>query len=665
MKDALNRLPISQQVRLGLVLVLSLSVAPHLWHLSPWITGFYFSMAGLYLLTLRQPKALPGRILLFLLMVGGLVNVLMHGGGFDGRQSGSSLLTVMLGLKLLETRTRRDVYITLFLGYFVIATQFLFEQGLGLSLYLGLVVLGLTSVLTALHRVEAGPVWRLAGLEAGRLLLASVPLMVILFVLFPRLSGPMWQLNAPTGAATTGLGNSLRMGEISQLSRSSALAFRVRFDDTPPPSTQRYWRGPVLWQTDGRQWLPASLPLRPPPYRPLGAAVGYEVTLEPHNRHWLFALDLPAERPDDAAMGRDYQIQSKREVRKRRQYHLRSHTEYQVLEISDTERELALQLPELAVTDRMQDLVADWRGSGRSDAELIDQALQHFNQQPFVYTLSPPVLGALPVDEFMFETRRGFCEHYASSFALLMRLAGIPSRVVTGYQGGEWNPQGEYLAIRQSDAHAWSEVWLEDVGWLRVDPTAAVAPERIERPIDPDLAEEGAPVSFQVGDLGLLRDMWRNGRWLVDSLEYNWHHWVVNFSQDSQHQLLRDMGLGFLKGYWLGIAAVIGGIVSLLPIWWLLRHKPSRQDDPLARIHQQFRHKLGKAGLDVPLSLGPRDLGQLAAARFSKQAERIQLITRLYLILRYGRRAGTADIRRLQRMVRSLRLRKNGTGQTT
>lgn len=663
MKDALKALPIPPVVRAGLLLSLALAVAPHLWHLDPWITGFFYAMAGLYALALRQPKALPGRFLLFLLMLAGLVDVVMHGGGLDGRASGTSLLTVMLGLKLLETRTRRDVYVTLFLGYFMVATQFLFAQGLGLSLYLALVVLGLTAVLNALHRVDPQPLWGQPLRDSALLLLASLPLMVILFVLFPRLGGPLWQLAAPPNSAVTGLSDRLRLGGISQLSQSRALAFRVRFDQTPPPPAQRYWRGPVLWQTDGREWLPAEgLPNTPPRYQPLGEAVGYEVTLEPNHRHWLFALDLPAEVPPDAAIGRDFQIQANQPVDKRRQYHLRSYPAYRVLEITPRERRLALQYPADTVTPRMRALLAQWQRQDPAPAGVVDQALTFFRQQPFVYTLSPPPLGANPVDSFLFDTQRGFCEHYASSFALLMRIAGIPSRVVTGYQGGEWNPQGEYFALRQSDAHAWAEVWINELGWVRVDPTAAVAPERIERPIDPTTLGEGAPVSFAVGDLGLLRGLWRNGRWLVDNLEYSWQHWVVNFSQDSQHQLLRGLGLGFLQGYWLGIASVVGGMLSLLPIWWLLRQKGLRSADALARVNQRWRDKLRKAGMVVPDSLGPHDLGEAAARHFPEQADRLRLISRLYVALRYGEHPNAGQLSRLRQMVGQLRLRRAGNG---
>lgn len=656
MRDALKALPIPPVVRAGLLLSLALAVAPHLWHLDPWITGFFYAMAGIYGLSLRQPKALPGRFLLFLLLLAGLVDVVMHGGGLDGRASGTSLLTVMLGLKLLETRTRRDVYVTLFLGYFTVATQFLFEQGLGLSLYLALVVLGLTSVLNALHRVEPQPLWGQPLRDSGLLLLASLPLMVILFVLFPRLGGPLWQLAAPPSSAVTGLSDRLQLGGISQLSQSRALAFRVRFDQTPPPPGQRYWRGPVLWQTDGRAWLPAAdLPIGPPRYQPLGEAVGYEVTLEPSQRHWLFALDLPAEVPADAAIGRDFQIQASQPVVKRRSYHLRSYPEYRVLDLSERERRLALAYPEHSVTPRMHALLSEWRQRDPGAAGMVDQALLYFRQQPFVYTLSPPALGSNPVDAFLFDTRRGFCEHYASSFTLLMRAAGIPSRVVTGYQGGEWNPRGDYFAIRQSDAHAWSEVWIDSLGWVRVDPTAAVAPQRIERPIDPNVGE-GAPVVFEAGSPGLLQGLWRNGRWLIDDLEFSWQHWVVNFSQDNQHRLLQGLGLGFLQGYWLGIAAVLGGALSLLPIWWLLRQKGLQQGDELARIHGRFRDKLRKAGMTVADTLGPRDLGEAAARCFPQQADQLRLISRLYVSLRYGHGPAREDRKRLRRLVRSLRL---------
>jgi hypothetical protein len=300
-------------------------------------------------------------------------------------------------------------------------------------------------------------------------------------------------------------------------------------------------------------------------------------------------------------------------------------------------------------------LVEQWRESEKSDRGVINAALAYFNKQPFVYTLQPPLLGRNPVDQFLFDTRRGFCEHYAASFAILMRIAGIPTRIILGYQGGELNPLGSYLIVRQSDAHAWTEVWLDGDGWRRVDPTAAVAPERIEFPIDLERQAEGAAALFRFGELGSLASLIQDFHWLRDSLETQWYKWVEGFTQERQKDLFDLLGLGRLSNYHIAILAIILslGLTAILFLIGFLRPKP--QADLTLAAYLRFRRKLAKAGLTPPPWLGPLDLAEKAKRRFPDQATDIQIIADLYIKLRYGKIVNKQALRILARRVRSIR----------
>ena len=286
-------------------------------------------------------------------------------------------------------------------------------------------------------------------------------------------------------------------------------------------------------------------------------------------------------------------------------------------------------------------------------------ARNYFHTQPFVYTLTPPALPGNAVDGFLFDTRQGFCEHYATSFTVLMRAAGIPARLVGGYQGGEWNPRGGHLVVRQSDAHAWSEVWLDD-HWQRVDPTAAVAPERIQRPIDVAAAARGGPVTFEAQAPGWLASMVREGGWLIDSMELGWQRWVVGYSDRTQAGLLAGLGLAWLQGYRLALATVIAAGLALVPLWWLLRGSPRQPADPTQRSYRRLQDKLRKAGLPLPVSLAPSELARRAGERFPAQRIAIGRIVGLYLALRYGPLGDRQRQRRLAAMVRALRLPRTG-----
>ncbi len=557
----------------------------------------------------------------------------------------------MLGLKLLEVRTRRDIYVTVILGWFVLVTQFLYDQGLALAGFLMLPFLTFTFLLARLH--YAGPVPPSVTFAVVlRLTLYAVPIAAVLFVLFPRLGGPLWGFAVDQGTAATGLSDTMTPGSFSRVVQSTETAFRVRFDGEPPPPAERYWRGPVLWHTDGLTWS-AGEPAgeRPTPIEALAEPVSYEVTLEPHRRRWLFGLDLPVTAPPGARLSPDHQILADRALAARQTYRVTSVTRYRSGALTAAERRLALELPE-RVSQRMRRLADRWRQEAVDPAEVVDKALAMFRDEPFVYTLAPPPLGDDPADAFLFETRRGFCEHFSSSFVLLMRLAGVPARVVTGYQGGELNPRGEYFLVRQSDAHAWAEVWLAETGWLRVDPTAHVAPERVESPIDPGRSLAEGRVAFNV-ELSWLRGLTRQVVWLVDAANLNWHRWIVGYDRERQDFLMRNLGLAGLHGYRLGIAAVGSASLVVLVVLALALRGPGGHD-PVVAAYARLCRKLSRAGVTREPHEGPRDFLDRAARALPHQAEALREIGRLYEALRYGPGRSATAARRLNGAVRRL-----------
>lgn len=654
MRDALSQLPIPNRLLLALLLLLACLMAPHAWNLNPAILAFYYLTTVWRIGALRHPNWMPGRWMLLLLMIGALLLVVLTTGLYDGRLAGTALLVVMLGLKLLELRARRDIHVTVFLGYFVVLTQFLYDQSLLLAVYLFAGVVALTAIQVGLNRVHID--MRLQLRHTIAMLAAALPLASVVFLLFPRLDSPLWAIHTPS--ATTGISGEMTIGDIGRLSRSNEVAFRARFFDAPPSPQQRYWRGPVLWHSDGRHWSAGVRPLHADEPQISGPApVNYEVTLEPTGEYWLFGLDVVVDVPVGAHLNRNAALVAEQRVNGRYSYRAGSDPERQPQSLSLRDRDRAMQLPD-TISPRVRALAREWRGdSPQADpATVVAAALRHFREQPFVYTLAPGLLGDDPVDEFLFETRRGFCEHYATSFVTLMRLADVPARVVLGYQGGERNPHADHWVIRQSDAHAWAEVWVPGRGWSRVDPTAAVAPERIEHTIDTARSQDSGQVVFSTGSDGLLGGLWRNAVWLADAVDLGWHRWVVGFSAKRQSSLLSQLGLEDLKGLGLGIALVVGGALAGLLAYVIARvPKPARRD-PLPDLWQRFLDKLRRGGLETRAWQGADTICGLAIARFPSATDQLVAINRLYVQLRYGRRRDAQQMQALRQRIRVLRL---------
>ncbi len=654
MIDALATMPIPRRLLIILLAVLALMMAPHLANLHPAVMGLFAITLLWRLLALDQPNRLPGRSVLILLTVGAVVLVISSTGLHDGRLTGTALLGSMLGLKLLELRSRRDVHITLFLGFFLALTQFLYNQSLWLAGYLLIGITILIALQLGLSRVKTDVKSQLGA--AGIMLSAALPLALVIFLLFPRLHTPLWGID--TERAITGISGEMNLGSIGELSRSNAIAFRVSFTDQVPIPAQRYWRGPVLWHTDGQRWQPGQRPVRSSRTDEISAApISYEITLEPTGEYWLFGLDTVTQAPPSSHINSNHALVGAKRVHRRFSYIAGSDPDYLQLELSTIDRQHALQLPE-QVSPRVRALVNDWLAEtdAAEPMQLIQKALDYFNREPFVYTLSPGRLGGDPIDTFLFETRRGFCEHYAGSFALLMRLGGVPSRVVIGYQGGDKNPHADHWVVRQSDAHAWTEVWLPELGWWRVDPTAAVAPERIEQPIDSALSQDHDQIVFRADARGLFGSLWREAVWLADAVDFGWHRWVIGFDFHRQRHLLKDFGIGHLRGTDVAIALLVGCTLAIALVYLISRLPAPKRGDPLPRLWHKFRHKLRRAGMEAPAWQGPYDLCQRAADIFPEQASELTAISRLYVQLRYGRHSDPRQIGALRQRIARLKL---------
>ncbi len=635
---------------------LALALTPHLTHL-PLLIALFCLVFGVWrLMVTTHGWPLPGKFIRLLLTLLVVAVVITTYGTIAGPDAGTALLAAMLGLKLLETKRPRDAALVIVLGYFLTVTYALYSQSIPVAMYLLVVMVLLTATLIRLHQGEGSreaTIWRLSG----RLFLQALPIMVVMFLLFPRLPGPLWGPPQGGSSGATGLNDEMTPGSISNLGQSDAIAFRVSFDGAVPDNTLLYWRGPILWHTDGKRWtagaaarppLPAATGTNPD-LTPIGKAVSYQVTLEPHRHNWLYALDIPTTLPPGSLRTPDYQVLAARPVASLMRYAMSSHTHYRLRGLGDHDRRRALQLPP-ASNPRLQSLGRQWRRELQDDERLVQHALDYFLNEPFYYTLQPPLLtGGDPMDEFFFNTRRGFCEHYAASFTILMRAAGIPTRIVTGYQGGEFNNVGGYLVVRQRDAHAWTEVWLDGRGWVRIDPTAAVAPGRIERGMDSVLREaRDSTFSHALGG-----ELWRQLRNGLDALDNGWNQWVLGYQASLQSQLLSGLGLTSWHAKALG-AAISLGLLFSLTAWLLLRQRPARQD-PVTSAYRRFCEKLARRGLPRRPAEGPVDYADRIIRKRPDLAAEVEEINRLYIVLQYGAPGAPAVMRRLCRKVKGFR----------
>lgn len=634
---------------------IGLIVLPHIYNLPPVIFGFFCFLLIWRFIGVFKPNRLPTKVVIFLLTVCGMALLYFQHQGLLGRDAGTSLFVTALALKLLEMQSERDLYLITYLAFIVAATQFLYQQSMVMAVYILFVCCVLLATLVLINSINSHT---RAGLKtAGFIIVQALPIAVVLFVLFPRLEAPQWLLFNNEHQAQMGLSDSMEPGSISNLGLSDELVFRVKFKGAMPPRSQRYWRGPVLSYTDGKRWTAiTSRNWKQAPDKPVfsGPAYRYTLLMEAQDKNWVFALDLPAEFGAPLRQKANYQLVSSAKTNKRSEYKLTSNTRYNTGIIAEREYQDNLQLPG-APSGKIKQLVRQLRGFDGAPEAFIRQLLNHFRTEDFHYTLTPPLLEEKPIERFLFETRYGFCSHYAAAFVYLMRVAGIPARVVTGYQGGEWNSVGNFLEIRQAHAHAWAEVWLAKKGWVRFDPTAAIAPERIEQDINVDQQIASGAVSFApAGAHARTVFNWlKQTRQLWNSMDYNWQRWVINYSSLNQAGFFSALGIGDIKTlmYWMiGLIGLITGLLSAL----LLRRQQAI--DPALRSYHRFCAKVAKTGLTRGVGEGVKDFAERIKISLPEQAAEIDQISTIFINLRYGSKASRADLKKLDKRVSSFKV---------
>lgn len=622
-----------------------------------WLAGFCLCLLAWRWLGLRSGWPQPPRWLRLVLAATSTALVFANFGTVFGRDAGTALLLILIGFKVLESRTLRDYLIVAFLLYFLILARFFFSQSLVIGLGAGVLAALVTISMIRLSQGPAIDGWHVLRLGGG-LLLRAAPVMLVLYLLFPRIQGSLWALPADAHESTTGLSDELAPGSVHALLLDDSIVFRAEFEGGPPGVTTLYWRTLVMSHTDGRRWSVSPLDRarrEVPVSRTDSPAVRYTVFHEPSEQAWLPTLDLPVAVDPALRLDRSHTAQAPRPLRTPLSFRAESDPDARDIRTDPAALRFMQRWPG-AVSPRVAELVDDLHRVSADPENLVVSLLTYFNQQPFHYTLEPPALGPDPLDSFLFDTRRGYCEYYAFAFAALMRIAGIPSRIVTGYQGGEWNASANHLIVRRSDAHAWVEVWLGPRGWRRVDPTAAVAPERIELGVDALRRMQADGIPFGSLDAAAIRDLiargwlarqWLRARYGWDDLNLWWDKWVMAYGPDAQHSLLTR--LGYRSPDWADMVTLMAAAVSLvLAVWVVLLRRRRPRSDPVAGCYQRFCRKLARVGLAPAVSEGPVTFASRVSRERPDLASAVTAITGLYVGLRYtgASPAGLPELRR-------------------
>ncbi len=635
-----------QELNINKIIWLALGVVlasfPH-WHRLPlWIP-----ISHVILLTARIyiPYQLPTiwsqqkttiNIVRLVIMFAGVAGVYGSYGSLAGRDVGVALLVLLAGFKIFESNFKRDFYICTYLGYFLIITNFFYTQTIPTAIYMMLIIIIMTTGLIVFNDTEQQLTLLKRFKLSTTLLIQATPILLILFILFPRVNGPLWGMPKDAFTSVTGITDQMSPGTISKLVQSDEVAFRVTFKDQIPEQSKLYWRGPVLWQTDGRKWTIGKdqSNQEPSPIEYTGKPIHYDLTIEPSNKKWLFGLEMVSELPDNTYFTNDYQLKTLEPIRARQVFTLNSYSSFRLNKEKNSNLERGLILPGTS-HPKTRELASKLRDEFKEPALIVQAALEWLKNGDFVYTLTPPLMTQDMIDEFLFNTRQGFCEHYAAAFTIIMRAAGIPARIITGYQGGEVNPIGNYLIVRQHDAHAWTEVWLENRGWLRVDPTSIVSPIRVSEGINNALPEGiiNIPLGLENNETALR--IWQKMRSAVDMVNYRWAQWVLGYSPKQQKRFLQYFGFNSInwKELTFSLFAFLGIIVAAIAAY--LFKKTPETIEPARKYYDIFCRKMAKAGLARKSYEGPVDFAQRILTTRQDLKSDTQNITNLYVLIRY------------------------------
>jgi len=638
-----------------IILMLMVSL-PHFEYIPWWSVILVLLLSVWRSLIISKNKYRPGKVISASLTILSAIFIYQKSGGFSGISAGSHLLVVMAFFKLLESKNSRDYMLLVILSFFIIATNFLFSQSIATAAYMFLCLFCTLITMVSINQNKSVVPLREKAFISLKLIAFSLPIMIVLFLFFPRITGPLWNTNNDQPQAKTGLSDSMEPGLISQLVYSNELVFRAKFSNQIPPQHKLYWRAITLLNFNGKKWTTTSESEASAVLHINSSGYEYTVTMEASNKKWLFLLDLPYQISNKHHISSDFTSHTDKAINSLIQYTANSSQNYYISNNLDPHFEsLALTTPGL--NNKSRKLAEKWRQQSASSEEIINQALAFFTQQGFSYTLSPARLTrANGIDQFLFETREGFCEHYASAFAILMRHAGIPSRIVLGYLGGELNPIDNIISVDQSMAHSWTEVWINGKGWVRIDPTAAIAPDRINLNVSSALKDKkNLPLHLKINSETLLAI-----KQFMSAIDNQWNQWVLNYDETHQKKFLK-----FLTGADYSLKDISNLFIQIILITLLLTgfaylfNNLKKKKDPIKNDYQLFLKKLTKAGLPKKISEGPRDYKDRLIKHFPAQKQEISFIIENYINLRYRKEIANASAERLRKAIRQFRVKKS------
>jgi len=650
-----------------------LVIAPQSLRMPIWVTAIAALCVTWRILIYLGKVDYPGRLMRVLAVITIVVLSLLQLGRVGaGLDIAASLLALGFVLKLIEMREKRDIYVVISLSFIMTLVSFIYSQSVLTATYIFFSIIVVIGAMVSLNRSILFDDARGTINMTCKIALQAIPLTIVLFLVFPRIA-PLWSVPMPSTSQQTGVSDEMSPGDISQLGRSSDLAFRVSFSsDQPPLHESLYWRGLVLDKFDGSTWTRSRSSAFVSNYDPANpdmswedaaSATGipsyYTVTLEPTQQPWLYGLHLSQPLTTGVYNSRKFELFNFSLVNQRISYDMRVFPDYVTdLRLSDRVREVNLALPE-AGNNKARLFARELRDSASTDREYINKVLANFSNDEFFYTLNPALLGNDRIDDFLFVSKEGFCEHYASTFAFLMRAVGLPTRVVVGYQGAEYNFFENYMMVYQYNAHAWNEVWLEGEGWVRFDPTSAVSPERIIQGVEQALRDDPAfrEESIFSGMSFLGTDWFNNIRLRLDALEYEWNRRVVNYSEETQYEIFEKI-LGevterkilFLL---VGLAALAVGFIALT----VIKITPDKKHDQISKLYLAICKDLDRVGLCRNKGEGPTDFCQRVALARPDLAEEMQALTAMFVLLKYSE--PTANKTQLNDYARLFRKRWN------
>ena len=652
---------------LWLAAALLFTLPPMFGNLASWVPVLF--LLALAMKFWMEPKGyrLRSTILKLILAAVTVGAIFVTYGTIKGLEPAVSFLAVLVSIKILEAHTAREFQAIVMMAWVLCLCGFLISQDLAIALCLFVAFALLIAALVQFHRGSSPGAFWLPLATTFKLLTQAAPLVILLFLLFPRINAGFSLRIGDLRSARTGFSDRLSPGGIATLANSTNIAFRAEFPDRRSgPSGPMYWRGLVMWHCEGMEWrapyTPTSISDLAQRHPASDNAIRQRITIAPHGARWMFALDRPFGTTTSARLARGNYLYSLQPIRKARRYEVVSSIEPLGKELEDSERREALQLP-ASISPAVRELAASFAARGSEPGAIVNSALQFFRTQGFGYSLSPGEYNKNDLEEFLFRRRTGFCEHYAASFATLMRLAGIPARVVLGYLGGEYNDLGGFFLVRQADTHAWCEVWLPENGWTRIDPTTAVAPDRASqdlssflagRVISGEMATGQSAFITQLARLALVNEI----KSLWEALNYQWDTRVLGFDADVQDVFLTSLGLTNNRPLPLvmQVLLVIAVVLIIYAGWMQLRTRP--RGDRIQAVYERFCQKLARIGVQRDPWEGPWNFAMRASKSLPNESERVRRIIEAYIALRYASEPAAISLTEFVREVNAFTTRR-------